>query len=1087
MKKLLFVFLVFGLISVGFATKDARLLRFPDINKDLIAFVYAGDIWTVSAAGGEAKHLTSHQGQELFPKISPDGKWIAFSAEYSGSRQVYVMPAEGGTPRQLTYYNEVANLPPRGGFDHIVLDWSPDSQNILIRANRTPYGDRKGKFFLVNINGGLESPLQVPEVGNGSFSPDGKKICFAMPSREFRTWKRYKGGQAADVWIYDLGKDHSFRITDFPGTDHLPLWYKNKIYFASDRDLVLNIYEYDLDTKETRQVTHHQDYDVMFPSGEGGLVVYENGGYLYRLDLDTGQTRKVTVNMQFDNPALLPYFKNVTKNIGNFDISPTGKRAVFDARGDIFTVPAKEGVIENLTVSQGVREISPRWSPDGKYIVYYSDRSGEYEIYLQDKDGKEKPMQLTQNSTAWRYTPVWSPDSQKLLFSDKRQALQILDIKTRETTVLDRADQREIRYYDWSPDSAWIIYIKNGQNRQTAVWVYSLKEKKPRQLTDDMFNEFSPVFSTCGNFIFFCSERDFNLSFSSFEFDYVYNKATRIYAVSLKKSTPPLFKDKNDKEGIKEAAGVVTSKEKKTQAQKDGKETPRAIEIDFDRINERIVAFPLPAGNYGRLAALEGGILYVADEGVFQYNIDQQKSELIIKGIRGGALSADRKKLLYRAGDQYGIIDIKPNQKVGDGQLALKDLTMKIDPIKEWRQIYSDSWRIFRDWFYVNNLHGVDWPKIKKKYEVLLPYVSHRADLDYILGEMVAEANVGHAYVNWGDFPRVERMDTGLLGAELKPDQKADRYIIAKIYKGENWDKNRRSPLTEQGIEVKEGDYLIKLNQQDVTLKENPYQFLENRVDKLTPITVNGKPDEKGARTYMIKPIKSELDLFYLDWVESRRKLVDKLSGGRIGYIHVPDTSIEGNRELFKGMYAFYNKEALIIDDRYNLGGMVPDVMTGLLERTTLSYAAMRGMVQRIPEIAHDGAKAMLINGYAGSGGDAFPYFFKKKKLGVLIGTRTWGGLVGLSGNPALVDGGSVSVPNFGFFDTEGNWALEGTGIYPDIEVYDEPHLVAKGHDPCIEKAVAVLLEELKKRPPQKEPKAPADPDRSKWIEEKNK
>ncbi len=1088
MKKFWFMFLVFSLAAVVMASGEARLLRFPDINKDLIAFVYAGDIWTVPASGGQAKRLTSHEGQELFPKISPDGKWIAFSAEYAGSRQVYIMPAEGGNPQQLTYYNDVGVLPPRGGYDNIVLDWTPDSRAILVRANRTPYGDRKGKYILVAAAGGFETTLQIPEAGFGSFSPDGKQICFNLISREFRTWKRYKGGQAEDIWIYDLEKDTSKRITDFPGTDRIPHWYKNKIYFASDRDMVLNIYEYDLATGDTKQITRHSEFDVMWPSGENGLLVYENGGYIYKLNLDSGRSEKITVDLQFDNYAVLPYFKNVVENIYSFDISPTGKRAVFDARGDIFTVPAEEGITVNMTASQGVREIYPKWSPDGKYIAYYSDRSGEYEVYLQDKDGKEKPGQLTSGSKAWKYQPVWSPDSTKLLFSDKNRLLQILDVKTKEIVEVDKADRHEIRDYDWSPDSAWAVYTKNGANGQLAIWVYSLKQKKTFQLTDDTFNDYSPVFSTCGKYIFFCSDRDFNLSFSDFEFDYVYNKSTRIYAAALKKTTPPLFKDKNDDEEIKKEEPAKTTDDKKAKSEKENKKTaPEPLEIDFDRFDSRIVAFPLKAGDYQALVAVEGGIVYATDEGVFSFNIEKKKNESIIKGVQDGALSADRKKLLYQAaGNQYGIIDIKPNQNVGDGKLNLADLTMKIAPLEEWRQIYNDGWRIFRDWFYVENMHNVDWAKMKQKYAALLPFVSHRADLDYIFGELVGESNTGHCYVDWGDFPRVKRVDTGLLGAELKPDKKAGRYIIAKIYRGENWNKDRISPLTEQGVDIKEGDYLIGLNKHDVTLADNPYRFLENTVGKLIPIAVNSKPDAAGARTYMIKPIKSEQELFYFDWVESRRKMVAELSGGKIGYIHVPDTAVEGNRELFRGMYAYYNKEALIIDDRYNRGGFIPNIMTELLGRTTLNYAASRGIVSSTPGIAHDGPKVMLMNYASGSGGDALPAYFKMKKLGPLVGTRTWGGLVGLSGNADLVDGGSISVPTFGFFDLEGNWTIEGIGVYPDYEVYDDPHLVAKGKDPCIEKAVELLLDELKKNPPRKTPKAPTAPDRSKWHEKWN-
>jgi tricorn protease len=1085
MKKILLITLFCILLfSFNFGMKDARLLRFPDINGDLIVFVYAGDLWSVSAGGGEARKLTTHPGVELSPKISPNGKWIAFSAEYSGSRQVFVMPSEGGVPRQLTFYNDIGVLPPRGGFDNLVMDWTPDSKKILFRSHRTPYGERKGKFFLVNLEGGLETPLKIPEAGYGNFSPDGGKICFTTISREFRTWKRYKGGMAADVWIYDLENNQSERITKFPGTDHIPMWFQNKIYFASDRDLLLNIHEYDINTKKIRKITNHKEFDVMWPSGDNGAIVYENGGYIYKLDLATGSTNKVIVDLHYDSPGVLPYFKNVAGNIYSYSISPTGKRAVFGARGDIFTVPAKDGQIDNLTLTQGIREIFPRWSADGKFICYYSDQTGEYEIYLKDQEGKNKAIQLTQNSTAWKFPAVWSPDSQKLLFSDKNQLLQVLDVKTKKMQVLDKASRYDIRSYDWSPDSNWVVYTKDGQNGQDAIWVYSMKQKKTYQLTNNMFNDYSPVFSTCGHYIFFRSDRDFNLSFSAFEFNYLYHKATRIYAMALRQDTPPLFKEKNDKESIRKVVPKSKSKSKK------GKTKPEAkldIHIDFENLNNRIVAFPMKSGDFRSLNAVKEGILYTDMKGLHLYNIDKKKDEMIFDKVVRYVVSFDKKKLLYRTGKTYGIVDIRPKQKSGAGKLDLTHLTMKIEPQKEWKQIYQDGWRIFRDWFYSKKLHGVDWLKMKTKYQQLVPYVGHRADLDYIFGELIGESNTGHCYVNWGDFPQVKRVEVGLLGAELKADKKSNRYYISKIYLGENWNEERRSPLYDQGVGVKKGDYIIQLNHRDVTLKDNPYQFLENTIGKRIPITVNHKPSKQGARTYMIKPIKSEQDLLYLDWVESRRKMVDELSEGKIGYIHVPNTSIEGNRELFRGMYAFYDKEALIIDERYNGGGFIPDVMTRLLERTTLSYWSRAGVkFNKTPGISHDGPKAMLINHYSSSGGDAFPYYFKKRKLGTLIGTRTWGGLVGLSGNAGFIDGGSISVPTFGMFDTEGKWAVEGIGVYPDIEVYDEPHLVAKGKDPSVEKAVEVLLEELKKNPP-KIMQKPVPADRSKWIEKKIK
>ncbi|RLE01937.1 MAG: acetyl-CoA synthetase, partial [Candidatus Aminicenantes bacterium] len=529
--------------------EEARVLRFPDVNRDLIVFVYAGDIWSVPITGGEARRLTSHVGLELFPKISPDGRWIAFSAEYSGTRQVYVMPSTGGLPRQLTYYNDVGALPPRGGFDYQVLDWTPDSRQILFRANRTPWGPRMGRYFLINVEGGLEQPLVIPEAGGGSFSPTGDQIVYTPISREWRTWKRYQGGRAQDVWIYDLKKNEAQRLTTYPGTDQHPIWYKDKIYFVSDRDLVLNIYAYDLKTKEIKQITHHTEYDVLWPSGEGGKIVYENGGYIYLLDLETEKYHRVPIEIHFDNPNLMPYFKNVKDNITRFDLSPQGKQAVFEARGEIFTVPAKEGVTRNLSQTPGVREIFPTWSPDGRYIAYYSDKTGEYEIYLFDRQTRTT-RQLTHGSHIWRFAPLWSPDSTKLLFSDKNQWLQFLDIQSGKITQVDRAQRFEITHYAWSPDSRWIVYTKDGENGQAAVWVYSLETGKPRQLTDDMYQDFQPVFSTCGRYLFFLSDRTFNLTFSSFEQDYLYTKATKIYAIPLTKDTPPLFQERIEEEEI---------------------------------------------------------------------------------------------------------------------------------------------------------------------------------------------------------------------------------------------------------------------------------------------------------------------------------------------------------------------------------------------------------------------------------------------------------------------------------------------------------------------------------------------------------
>ncbi len=1077
MRNFLLILLFVSIAFYSNAANDSRLMRYPDINNNLIAFVYAGDIWTVSSNGGDAKHLTSHEGMELFPKISPDGKWIAYSAEYSGSRQIYIIPAEGGVPQQLTYYNSVGLMPPRGGFDDVTLDWTSDSKNIMIRANRTEFGERNGKYFLVNIEGGLEKPLQIVNGGFATLSPDDKKVCFTPVDREFRSWKRYKGGRATELWVYDLEKDKAEQITHFKGSDQWPTWYNGKIYFASDRDLKFNLYSYDLQTKEVKQITKFKDYDVLWPSGENGQVVFENGGFLYKIDLETGATEKVTVNINFDNPNLLPYFKNVAEDIHSYTVSPTAKRALFDARGDIYSVPAESGVIENLTQTQGVREIYPSWSPNGKYIAYYSDKTGEYEVYLLENKKGAEPKQLTKNSSAWKYDSEWSPDSKYLLYFDRTLNLKLLNVESGKETIVDHASFNEMRSYDFSPDSKWVIYEKESPNELSAIWVYNISEEKSTQLTDDTYNDYAPVFSKDGKYIYFLSNRDFNLDFSGFEFDYVYNNPTRIYAMVLKKDGEELFKFKNDEEPVKEES-EEEKKDKKEES------TEISVEIDFDGLNDRIVALPLGNGSYRNLTAVDGGLLYINGSTMKKFNFASEKEEDIMERTRQFLLADDGKSFLYRSGRDFGIAKATPGQKPGNGKLDLSNMEMKIDPVKEWQQIYNDGWRIYRDYFYVNNLHGVNWKAVKENYAKLLPYVGHRMDLDYIFSEMVSESNTGHSYVNWGDFNKPKRVEGGLLGAKLVADTKAGRYKIAKIYQGQNWNKSLRSPLTEQGVDVNEGDYLINVNGKNVTTDDNPYEFLENTAEKHIEIGVNEEPKSDGVRTSMIEPIESELNLMYFNWVNERRAMVDKLSNGKIGYIHVPNTSIDGNRELFKGMYAYHNKEALIIDDRYNGGGFIPDVMADLLDRKTLSYWNVNGLnPMKTPAVAHDGPKVMLINGYSSSGGDAFPYYFKKKGLGTLIGTRTWGGLVGISGNAQFVDGGSFSVPRFGVYDENGKWIIEGVGVSPDIEVVDRPDELAKGIDPGIEKAAEVLLKELKENPVKKVT-APKPPDRSKWREE---
>jgi tricorn protease len=1055
-----------------------RLLRQPDIHGDTVAFVYAGDIWLASTAGGDARRLTSDDGMEYFPKFSPDGRWIAFTGDYSGSRQVFVISVDGGQPRQLTFYNDVGPLPPRGGIDNRILDWTPDGKNILFLPHRLPWGDRMGRPYVIPAAGGMETPLAIPEGGGGMYSPDGTKLVYTPIEREFRTWKRYRGGRAQDVWIYDLVANKSEQLTDNPYTDNQPMWLGDTIYFTSDRPAGvtgeagrLNLWSYDLKSKQTRRVTTHEDYDVLWPSADKTQIVYENGGYLYRFA--DGQSTRIPIHVYGDFRNTLPYFKNVRDNIESFTLSPSGARALFVARGEVFTVPAKEGEIRNFTQTPGVRERDANWSPDGKWVSYLSDRGGEYEIYVRPADGTGEERRVTSGSKAWRFTPVWSPDSKLLAFSDKDHALHVVDVAGGKVSDVDKDDYGDILDYKWSPDSRWLTYTKNNEAQFSSVYVYNLGDAKAYRLTSGMTNDANPVFDPKGRYLYFTSNRDFNLTFSALEFNYVYTDPTRVYVGVLAEDGPALFLPQSDEEKAAMPAPAAPEEAKKDAAAKpDATKKPAAVVVKIDpaTFERRVRAIPGPPGNYGNVSALNNGVLYIKTEGEAQslrfYNIDDRKEETVVEDVRAYELSASGEKVLVGFGrNGYAIIAPKAGQKPADSALKLDSMQMKVDPKAEWAQEFTDTWRILRDWFYDPNMHGLDWAGIREKYGQLVPYAAHRADLDYILGEVAGEVNAGHVYVGSPtDVNAKPRVDNGLLGAEIVAEGGAFR--IKHIFPGENWQEGFRSPLTEPGVKVREGDYILAVDGVPTQGVDNFYRLLENKADRVVTLRVNSSASTTGSREEKVRPVRRETNLRYLDWVQSRRDYVEKASGGRIGYMHLPNTAQEGNRELFKSFYPQVNKDALIIDDRYNGGGFIPDRMIELLDRPVLNYWVRRGMKPiSVPTYAHSGPKAMLINGYSSSGGDALPYYFRKRALGTIIGTRTWGGLIGISGNPGLMDGGSISAPQFRFLDTEGSWAVEGVGVSPDIEVIDRPELIAAGHDPSLETAVKLLLDELAKNP----------------------
>ncbi|WP_196140088.1 S41 family peptidase [Aliikangiella sp. G2MR2-5] len=1052
--------------SISQAEESTRLLRFADIHKDKVTFVYSGDIYIADIDSGKSTRLTSHIGFETFPKFSRDGKKIAFAAEFDGSRQVYTMDIDGSNIKQLTYYNDVGPMPPRGGYDYRVMDWSPDNQHVLVRANRLPWGPRMGQPYLVPVDGGMAKPLAIPETGGGMLSPDGRKFIYTPIDREFRTWKRYRGGRAQDVWIYDLEKNSSEQLTTFKGTDNQPVWVGDQIYFLSDRDYTLNLYQYQKGQKP-KKVTNHKNHDSLWASAGPEAIVYENDAFLWRFDPESGTSKKLNIKVEGNSQHLMPQYKNVAAQIESMDISNDGKRAVFGARGEIFSVPASKGEIRNISKSPAAREISVSWSPDGQSLAYLSDKSGEYEIYIRSQNGQSEAKRLTTDGNIWRFAPVWSPDSKKIAFSDKNQTLWVVDIKSGKLSKLDRSHTNDIVDYRWSPDSQWLAYTKLEDSGYGSIWLANVNRKQASQLTDESTSDQEPVFSSDGQYLFFLSNRDYNLEFSSYEFDYLYNQATRVYAAQLNSLAPPLYPFESDEVGKN---NDPNTKEKKS----------KEVKIDFKGFASRVIALPGDAGNYTNLQT-QGDKVFVIKNNNNENALllidlkSKEKGQVIAEGVNDYSLAQDGGKLLVRAGNDYAILDAKAKQNVAENKLDLSHLSMLINPKVEWQQMYVDGWRILRDWFYDPNIHGMDWVGVKNKYQPWVDAATHRTDMDYTFSEIAGELNSGHVYVNHGDMPRAESRSHGLLGAEIVAD-KSGYFRIEKIFSGENWHDAFRSPLTEPSVRAAEGNYILAVNGVSTKTVNNFYQLMRDTQGRTIELKLNSSPRNKGSWTTYVKPIARETNLRYLNWVNERAAMVEKLSAGRIGYLHLPNTAVEGNRELFKRFLPQITKDALIIDDRYNGGGFIPDRMIELLSRKTLNYWKFRGLKPNAtPLVAHDGPKVMLINGYSSSGGDALPYYFKKQGLGKLIGTRTWGGLIGISGNPGLADGGLLLASTFRIMNTEGQWVVENEGVSPDIEVIDRPELIHAGKDPSLEKAVSELLEALQENP-RSSIKAPAAP-----------
>jgi tricorn protease len=1115
---------------------EGRLMRFPDIHKDKIVFMYGGDLWLVPSAGGIARRITAHPGLEMLPKFSPDGTHIAFTGQYDGNFNVYVIPAEGGQPKQLTYLPDPVHVGERMGPNNAVINWMPDGKRILFYSRRDTFNDWFGRPFTVSMDGGLPQRLPIDKGGLASFSPDGMQMVYNRIFRNFRTWKRYKGGMAQRISLYNFKTNHyePLPLGDYQGADTFPMWHGDTIYFASDRGAEnrMNLYAYSLKTKEIRQLTHFADFDMSWPSLGPDSIVFENGGYLYVFDLASEQVRKVTVYLPGDEDLTRPHWVNATKWITAFDLSPEGKRAVFSARGDIFSVPAKEGSVRRLTQTPGIRENYATWSPDGRWIAYISDRSGEDELYVMPQDGSGPEARVTTDGTMFRLPPVWSPDSKKLLYADKSLRLFYVNINEKKPVLIDRGQYADLTDYSWSPDSQWVAYAKAAENNNSVVYLYSLAAQEITGITTSFTHSWNPVFDAGGKYLYFLSNRDYNEVLGVYDAEFANPKATRVYLVTLRVDTPSPFAPQSDEQPVKTEESQDTliqqappqeekhvkkpskvppaekgALPKSAPAEKKGEGKPEEkkepFRVNLAGIENRIVALPIPPGVLNSLATASDLVFYIsspitglsgplAGEGsaVRVYDMKERKDHALVTGADGYAVSADGKKLLYSApvegsGEHsYGIVDAGPTpgegHKAGEGVLNLSGMTTKVDPRAEWKQMFNEVYRQERDYFFEQSMNGVDWAKERDKYAQLVPYVASRYDLTLLLGDFIGELANSHTYVGDGDYPDLKPVNTGVLGVDFEADTASGFYRFKKIYAGENWQASTRSPLTEPGVDVKEGDYLLAVNGRPLRSPQNPYEMFVNTVNENVALTVNSKAIEEGARRVVVKPLASEFSLRELDWIEGNRRKVDRATNGRIGYVYIPDMGAGGLNQFVKQFFPQIRKEGMIIDVRYNGGGFVDQLIFERLRRVLAGMGMSRNFdLNTVPDVVFYGSMACITNEYAASDGDFFTYFFKQYKLGPVIGMRTWGGVRGIRGEIPLLDGGYVTRPEFSLYGLDSQWLIENRGVQPDIVVDNTPDLVMAGHDPQLEKAIEVVLKEIAEHPrklPPRPPDLPAYP-----------
>jgi len=1093
MKRLLFLLIATLWLGTLVAQDEARLLRFPTISGNQIVFTYAGDLYTVDKAGGLARKLTNDEdGYEMFARFSPDGKQIAFTGQYDGNTEVYLIPAEGGIPKRITYTATLGrdDIADRMGPNNIVMTWK-DNENIVFRSRKQTFNDFKGQLFLANIKGGLPEELPLPCGGFCSFSPDKTKLAYNRVFREFRTWKYYKGGMADDIWIYDFKTRQTENITNNQIQDIFPMWTGDKIYFVSEREQPVNLFCYNMNTKETQKVTDFKEFDIKFPSLGDNSIVFENGGFIYLFDLATQKATKVTIRIANDFITGRDMIKDAGKFINSFSLAPDGKRVAFDARGAIWTVPAKTGITKRLTQTPGVHDRDVAWSPDGQNVAFISDRTGEDEIWLVKQDGSSSPVRITKNGDTYKYSVKWSPDSKKLLWSDKMLRLQYVDIDTREITLVDQAKSWEFNEYNWSPDSKWITYIYPERRASSKVFIYELASKNKYPVTDGWYDAGNPSFSNDGKYLLLTSNRDFNPIYSWTEWNHAYTDMSRVYFITLAKGTTNPFAPENDEVSIKKEEKPVADekadkKGEKKDVKKEGDTKPDiTVKVDVDGITGRILALPIDASTYWNVNAVGENIYYVkggrgTKPSLMMFNLkDKKENNLGEFGVY--EISADSKKMVVNGSGKYGVIDLPKGGKIEmKDWVDLSNMKLMVDLKAEWNQIYNEAWRQMKYFYYSPNMHGLDWVSIRNKYEPLLPYVNNRTDLSYILGEMVGELSTGHTYVEGGDKPVPKRIKMGLLGARISRDV-SGYYKIDKIFKGENWTKDVRSPLTEVGVDVREGDFIIAIDGKSTKEMNDIYESLVNKAGIQVELTINNAASETGTRKSIVIPVDDEASLLYYTWIQNNIRKVTEATNGEVGYIHIPDMGVEGLNEFVKYFYPQLTKRALIIDDRGNGGGNVSPMIIERLAREMTMINMARNTEAAPGRLEMQwGPKCILIDQYSASDGDLFPYQFKKLKIGKAIGVRTWGGVVGIRGSLPFVDGSSLRKPEFAPYDTEGkNWIIEGRGVEPDIWVDNDPAKEYAGEDQQLNKAIELMEEELKNWPKELPP-IPPYPDKIK-------